>query len=68
MVFQGIDAATVRKAYYYRHPVASAGTVMIACYVRDNLVEGGVDETAELHLDNRAQACNGHPDSSAGDA
>src|ERR1700722_27997 len=62
------DAAAVRDANDERQTDASARTAAVFRHVADHLVERGVREAVELHLDDRAQPIHRHADRRPRDA
>ena len=68
MVLDAADAAGVRHPDHDRHADPAAGAVAELGDVADDLLEGGVGEGVELHLDHRSHAVHGQADRHADDA
>ncbi len=68
MVLHPTDPTGIRDPDHHRHREASAGAVAHLGDVADHLLERGVAERVELHLDDRPEALHREPDGEPGDA
>ena len=67
-VVQGsVNAAAVRGPDDHRHTEVTVRAIPDARSLLNDLVESREDEVGELHLGDRDQAVDGHPDADAGD-
>ena len=68
VVLDGPDAAAVGDAHHHRHRLAPGGAGVQFRDLRDELVEGGEDETVELDLGDHAVAAHRQSDGGADDS